>query len=427
MGTIGVKAGVRLTVRVGLLSTELASVGLSAEVGGYVQLWGYLYYILKYTASSGRNTRAIGALYLEIGIYLDIKFRAQALSNAFTYSPTLFEAMWPLYTAGTLENVLDFADTTDMECNLKYEMKKMRIPDDFFTMNYMDMKEGLDDGEYFTKIYEDDSDRYFVITMTNDAFSYNPETNLITVDPGAEKSVDGEMIVTWKDQPGTFNTKPFRKKVKLHWDMLRDGYILAFMSNGGSYVAPLDQKYGTAIKKPADPVKQGYTFAGWYTDEALTKPYTIPATMPDQDALVYAKWTPASVSYTVKTYLQGANGVYEVPEDGVEKKTALTGSTISPQPKVREGYETPAVRSAVVEADGSTLIEYYYPRAKYTATYRSDNEVVSTGSYRYGTMMPVPAVYKPGYELDGWILEGNTAVEEIPQDVPAKNVTYFAK
>lgn len=427
MGTIGVKAGVRLTVRVGLLSTELASVGLSAEVGGYVQLWGYLYYILKYTASSGRNTRAIGALYLEIGIYLDIKFRAQALSNAFTYSPTLFEAMWPLYTAGTLENVLDFADTTDMECNLKYEMKKMRIPDDFFTMNYMDMKEGLDDGEYFTKIYEDDSDRYFVITMTNDAFSYNPETNLITVDPGAEKSVDGEMIVTWKDQPGTFNTKPFRKKVKLHWDMLRDGYILAFMSNGGSYVAPLDQKYGTAVKKPADPVKQGYTFAGWYTDEALTKPYTIPATMPDQDALVYAKWTPASVSYTVKTYLQGANGVYEVPEDGVEKKTALTGSTISPQPKVREGYETPVVRSAVVEADGSTLIEYYYPRAKYTATYRSDNEVVSTGSYRYGTMMPVPAVYKPGYELDGWVMEGNTAVEEIPQDVPAKNVTYFAK
>ena len=41
MGTIGVKAGGRLTVRVGLLSTELASVGLSAEVGGYVQLCGY--------------------------------------------------------------------------------------------------------------------------------------------------------------------------------------------------------------------------------------------------------------------------------------------------------------------------------------------------------------------------------------------------
>ncbi len=124
MGTIGVKAGVRLTVRVGLLSTELASVGLSAEVGGYVQLWGYLYYILKYTCferkkyESDRCTLS-GDRYLS-----GYQVPGAGAFNAFTYSPTLFEAMWPLYTAGTLENVLDFADTTDMECNLKYEMKK---------------------------------------------------------------------------------------------------------------------------------------------------------------------------------------------------------------------------------------------------------------------------------------------------------------
>ena len=34
MGTLGIKAGVRLTVRVGLLSTSIASVGISADVGG---------------------------------------------------------------------------------------------------------------------------------------------------------------------------------------------------------------------------------------------------------------------------------------------------------------------------------------------------------------------------------------------------------
>lgn len=39
MGTLGLKAGVRLTVAVGLLSTRLASVGITAEVGGYAQLW----------------------------------------------------------------------------------------------------------------------------------------------------------------------------------------------------------------------------------------------------------------------------------------------------------------------------------------------------------------------------------------------------
>ena len=427
MGTIGIKAGVRLTVRVGLISTELASVGLSAEVGGYVQLWGYLYYILKYAASTGRDTRGIGALYLEVGIYLDIRFRAQALANAFTYTPTLFEAMWPLYTAGTLENVLDFTDTDDTVCEMKYEMKKVRLPDDFFTMNYMDMKEGLDDGEYFTKIYEDDSDKYFVIEMTNDAFTYDPKTNFIKVDPGTEKSVDGEMIVTWKNQPGTFNTNPFRKKVKLHWDMLRDGYIIGFISNGGSYVAPIEKRYGGEITKPANPTKKGYTFGGWYLDEALTKPYTIPDVMPDEDVLVYAKWTPAQVTYTVKTYLQGTNGVYEVPEDGIETGKAYTESTISPQPKNIEGFETPEVRSVKVKADGSTLIEYYYPRNKYSATYKSGNEVISTGSYRYGSMMPVPAVYQPGYDFIGWIPEGESAVVTVPDTVPAQNVTYYAK
>ena len=426
MGTIGIKAGVRLTVRVGLISTELASVGLSAEVGGYVQLWGYLYYILKYAASTGRETRAIGALYLEVGIYLDIRFRAQALSNAFTYTPTLFEAMWPLYSAGTLENVLDFADTNDTVCEMKYEMKQVRLPDDFFTMNYMDMKEGLDDGEYFTKIYEDDSDRYFKITMTNDAFTYDPKTNLITVDPGSEKSVDGEMIVTWKNQPGTFNTKPFQKKVKLHWDMLRDGYVIGFISNGGSYVSPIGQRYGSAITKPADPTKEGYSFAGWYLDEELTKPYTIPDVMPDQDTLAFAKWTPVQVKYTVKSYLQGVTGIYSVPEDGIETGKALTDSTVTPQPKVRNGFETPEVWSVPVEADGSTLIEYYYPRKNYTATYKSDDQVISTGSYRYGSLMPVPAVYKPGYDFAGWIKEGNSVVEEVPLEVPAQDVTYFA-
>ena len=40
MGTLGIKAGVRLTVRVGLLSTSFASVGISADVGGYAQVWG---------------------------------------------------------------------------------------------------------------------------------------------------------------------------------------------------------------------------------------------------------------------------------------------------------------------------------------------------------------------------------------------------
>lgn len=431
MGTLGIKAGVRLTVRVGLLSTSIASVGISADVGGYAQVWGYLYYELKYTASAGRSSRAMGAMYLEIGIYLEVKFEAQALSNAFTYNPTLYENEWPLYKVGVLENVLDFAYTQDKvaEINMKREIQSVQIPDEYFKMQYMDMKTGLDDGKYYEKIYEDDT-KYFNISMTNSAFTYDPATNIIRVNPGDEPEQDGEMIITWKNQEGTFNTKPCARKIKLHWDRLRDGYYIAFQSNGGSFVDAITGKYNAEIKKPEDPVRLGYTFAGWYEDMDLTIPYTIPETMPEEDRLVYAKWEAADVGYTIVDYIEGTNGTYEAQTP--VKMSGRTEEKVSPVPAERTGFVTPPQLTETVKADGSLVINYYYARNKYTQTFKSEKEtengteteVIADGNYRYGTMMPTPAVYRPGYEFLGWEDEEGAGV---PKEVPSENKTYIAK
>ena len=431
MGTLGIKAGVRLTVRVGLLSTSIASVGISADVGGYAQVWGYLYYELKYTASAGRSSRAMGAMYLEIGIYLEVKFEAQALSNAFTYNPTLYENEWPLYKVGVLENVLDFAYTQDKvaEINMKREIQSVQIPDEYFKMQHMDMKTGLDDGKYYEKIYEDDT-KYFNISMTNSAFTYDPATNIIRVNPGDEPEQDGEMIITWKNQEGTFNTKPCARKIKLHWDRLRDGYYIAFQSNGGSFVDAITGKYNAEIKKPEDPVRLGYTFAGWYEDMDLTIPYTIPETMPEEDRLVYAKWEAADVGYTVVDYIEGTNGTYEAQTP--VKMSGRTEEKVSPVPAERTGFVTPPQLTETVKADGSLVINYYYARNKYTQTFKSEKEtengteteVIADGNYRYGTMMPTPAVYRPGYEFLGWEDEEGAGV---PKEVPSENKTYIAK
>ena len=431
MGTLGIKAGVRLTVRVGLLSTSIASVGISADVGGYAQVWGYLYYELKYTASAGRSSRAMGAMYLEIGIYLEVKFEAQALSNAFTYNPTLYENEWPLYKVGVLENVLDFAYTQDKvaEINMKREIQSVQIPDEYFKMQYMDMKTGLDDGKYYEKIYEDDT-KYFNISMTNSAFTYDPATNIIRVNPGDEPEQDGEMIITWKNQEGTFNTKPCARKIKLHWDRLRDGYYIAFQSNGGSFVDAITGKYNAEIKRPENPVRLGYTFAGWYEDMDLTIPYTIPETMPEEDRLVYAKWEAADVGYTVVDYIEGTNGTYEAQTP--VKMSGRTEEKVSPVPAERTGFVTPPQLTETVKADGSLVINYYYARNKYTQTFKSEKEtengteteVIADGNYRYGTMMPTPAVYRPGYEFLGWEDEEGAGV---PKEVPSENKTYIAK
>lgn len=240
-----------------------------------------------------------------------------------------------------------------------------------------------------------------------------------TVDPGTEPEQDGEMIITWKNQEGTFNTQPLTIKIRLHWDNLRDGYYIAFDSQGGSYVDTIMGKYNSDIKKPEDPVRTGYRFAGWYEDEELTTPYTIPAKMPNKERMVYAKWEAEDVGYQVVEYLEGTNGFYEA-QDPISY-SGLTDTEVTPKPAEHEGYETPKEKTETVRADGTTVVKYYYPRAEYHLTFlmEENGETVASDDYRYGTFLTAPAVYRPGYEFQGWF-------PEVPESVPAGNMTYTA-
>ena len=70
-----------------------------------------------------------------------------------------------------------------------------------------------------------------------------------------------------------------------------ESWTVSFNSNGGSacdtkFVATADGK----LVKPADPTREGYTFGGWYTDEACTQAYDF-STPVAADLTLYAKWT----------------------------------------------------------------------------------------------------------------------------------------
>ena len=70
-----------------------------------------------------------------------------------------------------------------------------------------------------------------------------------------------------------------------------ESWTVAFNSNGGSvcdtkFVATADGK----LVKPADPTRDGYTFGGWYADEACTQAYDF-STPVTANLTLYAKWT----------------------------------------------------------------------------------------------------------------------------------------
>ncbi len=166
-----------------------------------------------------------------------------------------------------------------------------------------------------------------------------------------------------------FSAVPIRRTVALHWDNLRDGYVIVPYTNGGSYVPIIVKAYEAELTAPENPTKTVYIFAGWYSDESLSIPYTFPKTMPNTDTNIYAAWAPATdTPYTVEHYRQKlGSSEYDLVESEVLKGT--TDSTVTPLTKSYTGFKTPAAETLVIKADGSSVLRYYYDRQTYTVTF----------------------------------------------------------
>ena len=68
---------------------------------------------------------------------------------------------------------------------------------------------------------------------------------------------------------------------KAQWTI--NQYTLTFNADNGTENVEITQDYGTKFETPADPTREGYTFAGWDMD--------IPETIPAEDMSFTALWS----------------------------------------------------------------------------------------------------------------------------------------
>ena len=68
------------------------------------------------------------------------------------------------------------------------------------------------------------------------------------------------------------------------------GFDIKFDSGGGSDVAPQRLRYGEAIAEPEVPVRENYTFVGWYADKGLTDKVDLSSMIATQSVTFYAAW-----------------------------------------------------------------------------------------------------------------------------------------
>ena len=76
---------------------------------------------------------------------------------------------------------------------------------------------------------------------------------------------------------------------------LNAGVKVSFSAGEGSKVDFQTTAANGSIAKPADPTREGYTFAGWYTDEDCTEAYDFSVAV-TADMTLYAKWIKNAVN-----------------------------------------------------------------------------------------------------------------------------------
>ena len=183
-------------------------------------------------------------------------------------------------------------------------------------------------------------------------------------------------------------------------------YNAIFNIDGVEY-AKVSTKVGEQIVAPADPTKEGYTFAGWRPSVGV---------MGTADATFEAVFTAAgNTAYTVNTYVMGTDGTYGEPTS--DTLTGTTGSTATYAPEAREGFTVAdeSVLSGTIAADGSLVLKVFYSRNQYTLT----AEGVAYTFY-YGAAVSVADPVKEHYTFAGW-------EPELPETMPAHDVTVVAK
>ena len=108
-------------------------------------------------------------------------------------------------------------------------------------------------------------------------------------------------------------------------------YTLTFDTNGGSAIDKITKDSGTTIDLAAyKPTRAGYTFAGWFSDKALTKAVT--SVKLTANTTVYAKWTQSGTAQNPFVDVKEGAYYYDAVLWAVEQKitSGTSATTFSP-------------------------------------------------------------------------------------------------
>ena len=223
---------------------------------------------------------------------------------------------------------------------------------------------------------------------------------------------------------------------------------VTFDNNDGSDKKQTVSKVvGTELGELPTVSREGYDFAGWYTDKTSGTKVTENTVVPETDVTYYARWTARNdTKYTVIHQQMNLDGTTYTTVDTEELK-GKTDSKVTPDVKSYEGFTAPEKQEVTIKADGSTTVTYKYTRNKYTLTYNPNGGSVSPTSikadYDEEITLPTPTrkytiTYNTNggssvtnstvdYTFNGWYTKASEGDKRTYTKMPAYNETLYAQ
>ena len=215
-----------------------------------------------------------------------------------------------------------------------------------------------------------------------------------------------------------------------------NNFTFTFNANGGKTPssASITKPYNTAIGTLPTILRDGHSFAGWWTTSAASGGTQLTtATVVTSNAIYYARWT-------INSYTFSFNG------NGGTNATAIKktyGSQVGTMPtSTRTGYTFSGWFNTANATGGTQLTAttaitgnvVYYARwtiNQYTATFNANGGIAATPATirkNYNTQLgTLPTTTRSGYYFNGWYTAASGGTKIATTTVITNNVTYYAQ
>ena len=223
------------------------------------------------------------------------------------------------------------------------------------------------------------------------------------------------------------STMPARN-LQVYAKWAKPDYTVSFNTHGADTETPAPigvAKYDTIEDQmPADPTREGYVFAGWYTDEAYTVPFVATQQIV-RNLTLHAKWTRTdSCTYVIVAKDAEGNELKRVDGSEVE-----VGASVTVNAPVIDGYQAQqSSQNVKILDDGQEVVFVYDKLQNWTATVHhyieGTTEKVAEDVIRSDLTVNSLLVYSAtvsGYEL----AEGTSYVQTATRE--NSEITFYYK